>query len=494
MLGSNHVWCAKAGVSSYDSTANVELTELPKWAKPTTALVTLRGLLAQARLDSAHFGSRSWNPLGSIIQPGAKVVVKPNWVHHCNLSGYGSDCLITHPSVIEAVLHYVAKARPERIVVGDAPLQGCDFAALADRCRLADMVKQFTAVDVDISTKDFRRTIQPSGRLGGRPQECCRPMSEFVLYDLADQSALEVITTPASEFRVTMYNPDTLKRTHGPGRHQYLIARDVMEADVVINVPKLKTHKKSCITGALKNLVGINGHKEYLPHHRKGGSQDGGDCYMGRSRLSGIVEDLLDATNRSRYAVSRRILANAARLAMTADKALHANDNYEGSWHGNDTVWRTCLDLQRVLHYGQLDGVLSDRLQRTVLTITDAIVAGDGDGPLAPTPIPLGMITLGVNTAAVEWVHALLMGLDPQRIPLTREAFAPHRYPLTTFRQDEIVVRVDGQPVRTRELFSQHGRAFCLPKGWQGHAELHGAAHGSERPPQFIARPSEDFL
>jgi uncharacterized protein (DUF362 family) len=49
-----------------------------------------------------------------------------------------------------------------------------------------------------------------------------------------------------------MYHPDWLKRTHGLGKHQYLIARDVIEADVVINVPKLKTHKKACITGARK--------------------------------------------------------------------------------------------------------------------------------------------------------------------------------------------------------------------------------------------------
>ena len=73
------------------------------------------------------------------------------------------------------------------------------------------------------------------------------------------------------DFRVTMYNPDLMRQTHGRGRHQYLIAREVIEADVVINVPKLKTHRKAGITGALKNLVGINGNKDYLPHHRLGG-------------------------------------------------------------------------------------------------------------------------------------------------------------------------------------------------------------------------------
>jgi hypothetical protein len=27
-------------------------------------------------------------------------------------------------------------------------------------------------------------------------------------------------------------------------------------------------------------MVGISRHKEYLPHYRKGGSRDGGDCYQ----------------------------------------------------------------------------------------------------------------------------------------------------------------------------------------------------------------------
>jgi uncharacterized protein (DUF362 family) len=99
--------------------------------------------------------------------------------------------------------------------------------------------------------------------------------------------------------------------------------------------------------------------------------------------------------------------------------------------------------------------------------VTDAIVAGEGEGPLAPTPINFGTMTLGVNTAAVEWVHALLMGLPPQRIALTRESFTPYRYSLTDFSPEEIAVFVNGQSVPTEELFARYGRAFRLPKGWQ---------------------------
>jgi uncharacterized protein (DUF362 family) len=470
-LEPNAVFCAKVTPASYNPYPDVRFPELPVWTKVTTALVTLRALLAQTGLDHSQFGTPDWNPLGAIIHAGAKVVLKPNWVHHQNFSGHGMDCLVTHTSVLEAILHYVAKAHPEQIIVGDAPLQGCDFEALMAVCRIPEMIEQFTAYNVNVSVKDFRRTIHLSGELGGRAQEGCRPMEEFILYDLGPDSCLEPITSPNSEFRVTMYNPDLLKRTHRPGKHQYLIARDVIEADVVINVPKLKTHKKACITGALKNLVGINGHKEYLPHHRKGGSQTGGDCYTGRSGLKSLVEDLLDATNRAQGTVVRRLLANAVKVGAAFGRIIGVDNNYEGSWYGNDTVWRMSLDLQRVLHYGRADGILADSVQRTVLTITDAIIAGQGDGPLEPIPINLGIMTLGVNTAAVEWVHALLMGLNPQRIPLIREAFMHYRYPLTNFPPNDIVIRVDGRPVPASELFTQHGCAFRAPSGWQGYSE-----------------------
>jgi uncharacterized protein (DUF362 family) len=472
----NSVFCTKAPASSYCSYRPKErFPELPEWAEATTALVTLRSLLIQAGLDRLNYGSREWNPLGTLISVGDKVIVKPNWVHHSNGSGQGLDCLVTHTSVIEAILHYVAKASPESIVVGDAPIQGCDFKALMADCNVPPMAERFIANGVNIVLKDFRRTILKNEKLGSQAQEECQPIEHYILYNLGCESSLEAITNPSkSEFRVTMYNPDWMKRTHAPGKHQYLVARDVIDADVVINVPKLKTHKKACITGALKNIVGINGHKEYLPHHRKGGSQNGGDCYPGQSRLKSLVEELLDAVNRAQHPVVRQVLANATRAGMALGKLVGTDNNYDGSWYGNDTVWRMALDLQRVLHYGATDGTLSNHVQRKVLTITDAIIAGQGEGPLSPTPIEFGLMTLGVNAAAIDWVHALLMGLVPEQIPLTREAFLPRCHSLADFGPEQILVRVNGQPVPAGELFVQYGQAFRLPSGWRGHFQPGG--------------------
>ena len=462
----NAVFCSQAPGRGYGLYPAPHFPELPACTEVTTTLIALRSLFMQAGLDSVNQGSPNWNPLGAIVRAGDKVVIKPNWVHHHNGSGHGLECLVTHTSVIEAILLYVAKATPQSIIVCDAPIQICDFEALMANCGVPEMMQRVTANKVEAVIKDLRRTIRRGETLSGKVQEDCRSMENYILFDLRSDSLLEAVTHKESEFRVTMYNPDLLKRTHSLGRHQYLVARDVIEADVVINVPKLKTHKKACLTGALKNMVGINGHKEYLPHHRKGGSGNGGDCYPGRSLVKRLVEEVLDAANRARGPVVRPLLAATVRATMALGKVVGEDNNYEGSWRGNDTVWRMCLDLQRVLHYGLLDGTLSDQVQRKVLTITDAIVAGEGNGPLSPTPVDLGMMTFAMNPAALDWVHAILMGLTPEGIPLTREAFRHYRYPLTDFSPEDIVVHVDGLPVQCGELFARYGHPFRLPTGW----------------------------
>ena len=89
-----------------------------------------------------------------------------------------------------------------------------------------------------------------------------------------------------------MYDHRLMNRRHSQGKHQYLVSNSVLSADFIINVPKLKTHIKAGITGALKNLVGINGHKEFLPHHVNGWPGSGGDQYQRRSAVKPIYNVL----------------------------------------------------------------------------------------------------------------------------------------------------------------------------------------------------------
>ena len=90
--------------------------ELGNEVARTTALATLRKLMVAAELDAPEIGSPQWNPLSDLIRRGQKVVIKPNWVMHRNSSGCGLDSLVTHTSVLEAIVAYVLKAAPASVM------------------------------------------------------------------------------------------------------------------------------------------------------------------------------------------------------------------------------------------------------------------------------------------------------------------------------------------------------------------------------------------
>jgi hypothetical protein len=56
--------------------------------------------------------------------PGARVLVKPNWVSHHNQGTGGFEPLVTHGSLVRAVAEAALRAAAGRVLVGDAPLQG----------------------------------------------------------------------------------------------------------------------------------------------------------------------------------------------------------------------------------------------------------------------------------------------------------------------------------------------------------------------------------
>jgi uncharacterized protein (DUF362 family) len=405
----------------------------------------------------------------SYVTPGDRVVIKPNWVTHANQARQGLDCLVTHASVLEAAMDLVLSTRPSSLIVGDAPVQGCDLRRLMESAGYNRLKERYSSSEPIVSWRDFRRsTLSNVDGIWDR-QENVRPLTDYVLFDLGEESLLEPISRDSEKFRVTMYNPDLMRETHAPGRHQYLIAREVIEASVILNLPKLKTHKKACLTGALKNLVGVNGNKDYLPHHRRGGSKTGGDCYEGGSRFKLAAECLGDAANR-RGGMIAHLLRQTARGCYGVARLAGGDRNLEGSWYGNDTVWRMCLDLNRIVRYGKADGTMADQPQRSILTLTDAIIGGEAEGPLAPTPHPLGLLTFAVNPVAADYVHAHLMGLEWRSVPIVREAFGSFRYPLCSFKPEEVRVQFN------RELFGQpwplwNPTPFILPTGWQGRCE-----------------------
>jgi uncharacterized protein (DUF362 family) len=411
-------------------------------------------------------------PFGSAIPRGARVIVKPNWVLHENRGPWGLDPLVTDPELIKRIVEGVLAAGPSRVLVGDAPLQGCDLERLLSATGLDRWAAELTSREPSFEgLRDFRRTtceIRYGVRVAREDQQ---PEDDFVMFDLGADSLLEPVTDRRGRFRVTQYDPRKMQTTHAPGRHCYLVARAIIEADVVVNVPKLKTHCKAGITGALKNLVGINGNKEYLPHHRVGGSHRGGDCYPGGSVLKRAIEVAMDQSNLAPAPGTRAFAWNATgdvlgRLAQWMGDEV----GVEGAWSGNDTVWRMCLDLNRILSYGRTDGTLAETPQRRVLHVVDAMVAGQGNGPLFAEPLELGLLLGGSNPAAMDWVGAHLLGYDPRRVALAREAFGAFRWPIARFERDE--VRLIGDLAGTETLGSllAGGHTVKHPPGWRDSA------------------------
>jgi uncharacterized protein (DUF362 family) len=427
-------------------------------------------------------------PLAGVVPRGAKVLVKPNFVMHRNEGAGGLEPLVTHPAVVRAVVDAALQAEASQVIVGDAPLQSCDFGALLDATGLGLWAReQARAAPAFKGVRDFRRTtcvVRHGVRIAIEDKQ---PQENFVLFDLRTDSLLEAVTDPSrtafGAFRVTWYDPRLIARTHQRGRHQYLVARDIIDADIVINLPKLKTHKKAGVTCALKNLIGINGNKEFLPHHRIGGSADGGDCYPGGSAVKRALEQVADRQNLTASYAAAFAWRAASFLLHRLAWANSDRIGYDGSWSGNDTIWRTCLDLNRILLYGRADATMAEAPERRVIHVVDAVTAGQGDGPLAPDPLALGLLLAGETAPAVDWVGAQLLGYDPMKIPVVREAFTSFRWPLTSFPREAVTLVMAGD----QEMGGLPAPRVVHPIGWRTATAVSEGGGG----PTF-ASPSHD--
>jgi uncharacterized protein (DUF362 family) len=116
----------------------------------------------------------------------------------------------------------------------------------------------------------------------------------------------------------------------------------LLDADVIINVPKAKNHHIEPITGALKNWVGV------------------------------------------------------------------VNQQWRNFNHGDDDMIGRFMDLMCV--------------SRPALCIVDALIAGEGDGPIASLPHWCGCILASDDPVATDVAICRLLGHDPERLGFAREA------------------------------------------------------------------------
>ncbi|HYY58738.1 MAG TPA: DUF362 domain-containing protein, partial [Pyrinomonadaceae bacterium] len=277
-------------------------------------------------------------------------------------------------------------------------------------------------------------------------------------------------------------------RHHLDGHHRYYVAKSVLDADVLVSVPKLKTHQKVGVTLNIKGMVGTQGDKNYIPHFRIGHPSRGGDEYPDLGFLQ-------NSLNRSRVWLYTGLLGRENRAADLAFKLLrHVHHTGQravewrairkygteykgniigGAWYGNDTAWRMALDLIRIALYADSRGTLHETPQRKFFSVIDGVIGGEMEGPLAPTAKPCGAIVAGFNPLAVDAVAVRLMGYAVEKIKMVAEGFRKPWLNPESIEIDAIPVASNVQDYRS---MMENGRdpflSFRPSKGWLNHIEV----------------------
>ena len=116
-------------------------------------------------------------------------------------------------------------------------------------------------------------------------------------------------------------------------------------------------------------------------------------------------------------------------------------------------------------------GAIRGTEQRKCFSIVDAVVAGEGEGPLLPSPIQCGMVIGGVDPLRVDNIAAFVMGFDPNKIPMLGNSDGSEKLRFSNFDPQKdiinIISNIDSSGDWYKGLFK-----FKPPQGWIKHIEL----------------------
>ena len=427
--------------------------------------------------DHDHFNTRDWNPLGEIVKPGMTVLIKPNMVMEVNMSGQGENCLYTHPSVIAPIIDYVciALGGRGRIILGDAPVQECDFDVLLDKSGYGNLIQFYRDQGINIEIVDFRGAV--SVGKNGLYSLVERENPRGIVINLGENSAFYSMPEKVKRrLRITNYNPNDVYVHHLGEQNEYYISSYALEADVIINVPKPKTHRLAGITGALKNFVGISVRKEYLPHHTIGSYSNMGD----ESDVSGTLINAMD------FCVDKKNYYQAIKEKKKAWIFLQGSRGFSfllkpfssyrnGGWYGNRTISKTINDINKIVYYADKNGKMQNEEQRRIISIADMVICGQGNGPLRPMPKETGMILVGENPVCFDTVIAAIMGFDDKKIPTIGQMKdnSDGKYMTKDFLQEPIIysnqTELNGKQLS--QISEQISCGFIPSDGWKNHIE-----------------------
>jgi uncharacterized protein (DUF362 family)/Pyruvate/2-oxoacid:ferredoxin oxidoreductase delta subunit len=228
-------------------------------------------------------------PFGGIaafVRPGMRVLLKPNLLSAKD----PARAITTHPHLVETVAALVRESGGMPLV-GDSP--------------------------------------------GGAIRGIQRVWDNTLMSEMAARAGLELVNFEAS-------GSEEIEA----GGYRFYIARPVLEADLVINLAKLKTHSLTLMTGAVKNVFGV------IPGFRKSEMHK---LYPKPAPFAAMLVELY-----------RRVAP--------------------------------------------------------ALSIVDAVVAMEGNGPSSGEPHHTGLVAAGTDAVAIDAVLAEAIGFRPGQVDTTRIA------------------------------------------------------------------------
>lgn len=407
------------------------------------------------------------------IKPGMKVVVKPNLVCDIHMNGdKGWIDMITNPAIIRAVVRIVVEQLKDsgRISVIDSPIDVANFRRIKKILNLEGLFSECRKKGIQCELIDLRDMyfVRAWGNQHLAKKKLIGDPRGGVLTKLTEeQSAFNGFNYDGVDFHSILVDSEETNDAHKQGYHLYKVSKTCLMADVFINLPKLKCHIKAGITCSLKNLVGINTHKNYLPHYCAGGPTMGGDEFP-----------YTDKKNINNYKVisSAKLLLDRVKILSLLSpiykkiggKMFGKSGEVvrAGAWYGNDTLWRMILDLNKVLMYSDSEGNIQNTEQRKYISIVDGIIAGQGNGPMSCEPKKLGKIICGDNPVAVDTVCLKYMRFNINYISHVKNAYQISVLPL--IEDNSIEVTENEITKKIEEMDFKQYQKFKIPKcGWE---------------------------
>ncbi|MCA9376051.1 MAG: DUF362 domain-containing protein [Candidatus Doudnabacteria bacterium] len=441
-------------------------------------------------LDAENRGTPEWNPFKDLVRPGQHTTIKPNLVRAVHpLGEEGTKSMISQAAVIRPLVDYVLLATKGEgtIVIGDVPLQSSNWEKIIEGSGLKALVEFYAEKGINIELLDLRKEISQQNKDGviiDRDFQDRDPRG-YTAVNIGADSRLMPVIEHAELFEITDYGKGTVPPHHNKEVNEYYVPNSVLQADFFLNVPKLKTHRKAGLTCAMKNLIGINGDKRWLAHHRRGSTKHGGDEYEKFHATLWLKWHIFSFLKRHKWSLPLAVLVRKVHGLIfhhgkTADEVeveesvTHATTREEtgtaeGSWYGNDTIWRCIIDLNNIILFADKSGALQKTRQRSYLGVVDGLLGGEREGPMEHTPKKAGILIAALNPVTIDYAAAHVMGFDWKRIPQVREAFGTQEpFPLAPYAAEDVELTSNDPSIDSLHL------DFIPTRGWKGEIERDG--------------------